>query len=396
MPEIADVIIIGAGASGLMCAARAGDRKKRVLVLDNGPKPGRKILMAGGGKCNFTNQRVTAEQFICRNPHFVKSALSRFSSGDFIDMVRSFGIPYHEREHGRLFCDESSARILDMLMAQCRKAPVTIATGAEVSSVGWNETTGIFLVKAGKRKVETPSLVIATGGVSIPASGATPFGYQVAAQFGIPVIPPSPGLVPFTLGPRDKAALQPLSGISLPARVSYGKAVFQEELLFTHRGLSGPAILQISSYWQPGEIISIDLLPHLDVSEVLGAEKAAHPKKQALSVIRTLLPKRLAEIRLKEVGCARQPLAALSEKQVQEIAAALHRWQIKPGGTEGNRTAEVTVGGVDTHAISSKTFEARQVPGLYFIGEVLDVTGQLGGYNLQWAWSSGFCAGQHV
>lgn len=396
MSEKYDVIIIGAGASGLMCAAQAGKRKKRVIVLDNGPKPGRKILMAGGGKCNFTNRSVTAENYICANPHFVKSALSRFSAADFTAMVESFGIPYHERSHGQLFCDKSSADILDMLMAQCRKAGADIVMNSTVSSVRRHESGGVFHVKAGARKLETPSLVIATGGLSIPEAGVTPFGYKVAEQFGINIVTPRPGLVPFTLAPSDKTACHSLSGISVTAKASCGKTVFEDQLLFTHRGLSGPVILQISSYWDPGEIVTIDLLPGINISDLIEKTQRISPKKQVLSLISSLLPKRLAEVRLKEIESARRPLASLSPKHLEAIAQALHQWRIKPGGTEGNRTAEVTVGGVDCHAVSSKTFEARGVPGLYFIGEVLDVTGQLGGYNLQWAWSSGFCAGQWV
>ena len=396
MTEKADVIIVGAGASGLMCAARAGKRGRQVLVLDNGPKPGRKILMAGGGKCNFTNCHVTAENYICANPHFVKSALSRYSSDDFIAMVDTYGIRFHERSHGQLFCDKSAADILEMLLDQCRQARVCIEMNSQVSEILQDKASGKFHVRTGRRRIETAALVIATGGVSIPGAGATPFGYQVAERFNISVIPPRPGLVPFTLAPKDKALCQSLAGISVTARARCSKAVFQEELLFTHRGLSGPVILQVSSYWHPGETITIDLLPRHDTTDLLDQARKSQPRKQALTLIRDLLPKRLADLRLKGVGDIRQPVANLTARSVEQISTALHRWQIKPGGTEGNRTAEVTVGGVDCHAISSKTFEARNVPGLYFIGEVLDVTGQLGGYNLQWAWSSGFCAGQAV
>ena len=393
MGEPFDVAVVGAGASGLMCAAVAGERGQRVIVLDNGAKPGRKVLMAGGGKCNFTNRRVSAENFICSNPHFVKSALSRFTPADVIAMVEAAGIPFHERDHGQLFCNESSARILDMLLDRCRRAGVKIATGAQVADVRRDGASGIFWVRAGSRKIETPSLVMATGGVSMPAAGATPFGYQVAEQFGIDVARPRPGLVPLTLSPEDKEVFQPLSGISVLARVSCAKAAFEEQLLFTHRGLSGPVILQVSSYWQPGETVTIDLLPGRDVEALLEQAGKGQPKKEARSLIRELLPRRLADARLKGVEGSCLPLASLSRQRRGQIARALHQWQIRPAGTEGNRTAEVTVGGVDCRGISSKTFEARDVPGLYFIGEVLDVTGQLGGFNLQWAWSSGFCAG---
>jgi predicted Rossmann fold flavoprotein len=396
MSEKFDVVIIGAGASGLMCAAQAGKRGKRVIVLDNGPKPGRKILMAGGGKCNFTNRSVSAENFICANPHFVKSALSRFTAADFIDMVESRGIPYHERSHGQLFCDESSARILEMLLAECRTSGAVIATSTPVRSARCHEETGIFHIKSENRKLEASSLVIATGGVSIPASGATPFGYKLAEQFGLKVVTPRPGLVPFTLSPSDKALLEPLSGISVAARVSCCKAVFEEQLLFTHRGLSGPVILQVSSYWHPGETIAIDLLPGRNIDDILEKARNTRPKKQVRSLVSELLPKRLTDVVLKDLGCAGSPVGALSGKNLNRIAQAIHRWRIKPGGTEGNRTAEVTVGGVDCRGVSSKTFEANRAKGLYFIGEVLDVTGNLGGYNLQWAWSSGYCAGQWV
>jgi len=394
--ETVDVAIIGAGASGLMCAIQAGKRKSRVLVLDNGPKPGRKILMAGGGKCNFTNRSVSSDNYISTNPHFVKSALSRFSAIDFIEQVDAFGISFHERSHGQLFCDESSARILEMLLAQCRKQNVTIATNTPVTQILRDDASGIFTLTAGGEKIQTPSLVIATGGVSTPAAGATPFGYQVAEQFGIKVVPPRPGLVPFTLSPADKAVLQSLSGISVTARVSCKKFSFEEQLLFTHRGLSGPVILQISSYWQPGDTVSIDLFPYLNLENWLDKAQIKHPKKQVRALICKHLPKRLADVRLQSVDGLHHPVSDLSRETIKKVAQAFHCWQVKPGGTEGNRTAEVTVGGVDCNAISSKTFEARNTPGLYFIGEVLDVTGQLGGYNLQWAWSSGFCSGQWV
>ena len=394
--ETVDVAIIGAGASGLMCAAQAGKRKHRVIVLDNGAKPGRKILMAGGGKCNFTNRRVRADNYICSNPHFVKSALSRFTPQDFIDQVEAFGIVYHERSHGQLFCEESAARILDMLLAQCHRQKVTIVPHTPVTKITRDETRGIFTLSAGEKRIQTPSLVIATGGVSTPAAGATPFGYQVAQDFGIPVVPLRPGLVPLTLAPKDKASLQSLSGISVLAQVSCGAARFQEQLLFTHRGLSGPVILQVSSYWQPGDTVSIDLLPSLNLEDQLGEAIIRHPKRRVRSILCEHLPKRLADMRLAGIDGLHHPISGLSRETLKKVTQAFHRWQLKPGGTEGNRTAEVTVGGVDCHAVSSKTFEARNIPGLYFIGEVLDVTGQLGGYNLQWAWASGFCAGQWV
>ena len=280
MGECFEVAVVGAGASGLMCAAAAGEKGKRVIVLDKGPRPGRKVLMAGGGKCNFTNRRVSPENFICSNPHFVKSALSRFTAEDFTAMVEAANIPFHERDHGQLFCNESSTRILEMLLERCHTAGVKIVSHTQVSAV--RRQNDIFFLKAGSREIQVPSIVIATGGVSVPASGATPFGYQVAEQFGIDVVRPRPGLVPLTLSPGDKTVFQPLSGISVPARVSCGRAAFQEQLLFTHRGLSGPVILQISSYWQPGEPVTIDFLPGKDLEALLetGQEKPAQKRGQ--------------------------------------------------------------------------------------------------------------------
>lgn len=405
MADIFDVVIIGAGASGLMCAAQAGKRKRKVLVLDHGDAPGRKILMSGGGRSNFTNKQVRADHFICSNPHFCKSAISRYTSTDFVNLVDSYDIPHQERGHGQLFCNGSASQILDMLLTECRLAEVKIKMNTPVKRIeklpsklpSKTDTNNPvqFRVYTDSGEIDTASLVIATGGVTIPGVGATPFGYQVATQFDIPVVSPRPGLVPFTLQPADKIILQPLAGISVDARVSSPLAVFNEKLLFTHRGLSGPVILQVSSYWQPGQIITIDLLPFNNLVDTLKDKQVSHPKKQLKSILYELLPKRLVNVRLE--GCpADRPIISLSNSQLSQVAGAFHEWQIKPGGTEGNRTAEVTVGGVDCNQISSKTMEARKVSGLFFIGELLDVTGWLGGYNLQWAWSSGFCAGQYV
>jgi predicted Rossmann fold flavoprotein len=400
MTQVFDVVIIGAGASGLMCAAQAGKRKRKVLVLDHGPEPGRKILLSGGGRCNFTNQEIHADHYISSNPHFCKSAISRYSSRDFVNLVDQYGISRQERSHGQLFCTNNASDILDMLLAECPRAKVTITLNTPIKkieklSLGTKGNAPEFRIHTPSGKIDTTSLVIATGGVSLPCVGATPFGYQVAQQFGIPVIPPRPGLVPFTLQPKDKTILQPLAGISVDAKVSSSLAVFTEKLLFTHRGLSGPVILQISSYWQPGQIITIDLLPFQNLLERLKNEQVSHPKKQVKSILYKWLPKRLVDVLLSSCPFDR-PINSVSQDQLKQIAAAFHEWQIKPGGTEGNRTAEVTVGGVDCNQISSKTMEARKVPGLFFTGEILDVTGWLGGYNLQWAWSSGFCAGQYV
>lgn len=392
MADTFDVIIIGAGASGLMCAARAGSPGKKVLVLDHNKAPGKKILMSGGGRCNFTNREVNADHYICANPHFCKSALSRYTPEDFLDLTASYGIDYEEREFGRLFCTGSASEILDMLLEECRKAGVKLALGREIKAI---DGEAGFRVQTDREVFQAESLVIATGGVSIPGAGASPLGYRVAEQFGIDVVSPQPGLVPFTLQPDDKKTLAPLAGIAVDAGVSIGKTDFRENLLFTHRGMSGPVILQISSFWQPGDTITIDLLPWANLAEFLTEKQAAHPKKQIQSILGKKLPKRLVTVRL-PASLSGRPLSSLSPAQLRQVARAFQKWEIKPGGTEGYRTAEVTKGGVDCRCISSKTMEARDMPGLFFIGEVLDVTGQLGGYNLHWAWASGWCAGRHV
>ncbi len=389
-----EVIIIGAGAAGLMCAIEAGKRGREVRVLDHARKPGNKIRMAGGGRCNFTNYDVQASHYLSHNPHFVKSALSRFTQWDFLALVERYHIPFHERDHGQLFCDDSSKDILDMLLAECRAAGVTIRLKTPVTAVA-QERDGGFVVRTEDDQLRCESLVIATGGLSIPTAGATPFGYRIAEQFGIKVWPPSAGLVPFTLQPTDKARLAPLSGIAVDARVSCGGSSFRENVLFTHRGLSGPAILQASNYWQAGESVAIDWLPELAVADAIAAASKSHPKQQLKTFIGHHLPQRLVAVLLDETLAA-TPLAQLGAKQIEQAGQALQRWQVIPAGTEGYRTAEVTRGGVDCDVVSSKTMEVQAMPGLYFIGEVLDVTGWLGGYNLQWAWSSGWCAGQYV
>jgi predicted Rossmann fold flavoprotein len=397
MTNFYDVVIIGAGASGLMCAAQAGKREKKVLVLDHGPEPGRKILMSGGGRCNFTNKQVSSDHYISSNPHFCKSAISRYTSQDFINQVDSYDISYEERSHGQLFCIGKASQILDMLVTECQKAKVTISLNTQVIEI--EKLSSQFCVHTESCEINTTSLVIATGGVSIPGAGATPFGYKVAEQCNIPVVLPRPGLVPFTLQPQEKKILQPLAGISVDAKVSSSLAVFTEKLLFTHRGLSGPVILQVSSYWQPGQTITIDLMPFDNLVEILKNKQASRPKKHLRSCLYDLLPKRLVDARLdasRDTCRADLPIGSVSNDQLGQIAGIFHEWQIKPGGTEGYRTAEVTVGGVDCNRISSKTMEVTKVPGLFFIGEILDVTGWLGGYNLQWAWSSGFCAGLYV
>ena len=389
-----DVIIIGAGASGLMCAIESGKRGRRTLVIDHARKAGNKIRMSGGGKCNFTNYDVTADNYLSHNPHFVKSALSRYTQWHFIELVTQYQIPYHERDHGQLFCDESAKDILDMLLEECRRNGVELLLKTAVESLSKGDHNG-FLLNCNIGTLKCDSLVVATGGLSIPTMGASPFGYKIAEQFGIKVWPPSAGLVPFTLQPQDKERLSPLAGIAVSAEVSYGKNNFRENVLFTHRGLSGPAILQISSYWQSGDVVTINWLPDRELSGELEREKQSHPKKQLKTVLSQWLPQRLVTTLL-PTRLYELPINQLGKTELEQTAQLLQQWPIKPNGTEGYRTAEVTTGGVDCDAISSKTMESHEIPGLFFIGEVLDVTGWLGGYNFQWAWSSGWCAGQYT
>ncbi len=389
-----DVIIIGAGASGLMCAIEAGKRGRRVLVLEQSRKTGNKIRMSGGGRCNFTNYDVGADNFLSDNPHFCKSALSRFNQWDFLAMVHQYQIAFHERSHGQLFCDESAKDILDMLLSECRKFYVEIRTSCTIDSIE-QKADMRFSLSNGQGMFYSQSLVIATGGLSIPTMGSSPFGYQIATQFGIKLKPTRAGLVPFTLQPTDKERLSPLSGIAIDSLVSHSKTSFRENLLFTHRGLSGPVILQISNYWRAGDDITIDLLPEIDLLSHLKQMQKQHPQQQIKTVLQQLLPKRLINIFINE-RLREQPLANSRYEQFEKITAQLKQWKIKPSGTEGYRTAEVTLGGIDTDDISSKTLEAKNTQGLYFIGEVLDVTGWLGGYNFQWAWASGWCAGQYI
>mgnify|MGYP001037839426 CR=1 FL=1 len=389
-----DVIIIGASASGLMCAIEAGKRGRDVMVLDHANKAGKKILMSGGGRCNFTNYDVSSENYISHNPHFVKSALSRFTQWDFIALVESYKIPYHEREHGQLFCDISSKDILKLLLSECKKAKSHIQLKTEIISIE-KKSDHHYLIKTDKDDYHCQSLVIATGGLSIPKMGASPFGYKVAEQFGIKVWPTTAGLVPFTLHKEDKETLSDLSGIAINSIVTSKQKSFRENILFTHRGLSGPAILQISSYWTAGETVEINLLPDNDLLEELQSVSKEQPKIKLKTFLYKLLPKRLINVFI-EAELLDKTLQEISHKQILHVVASLQNWNIKPNGTEGYRTAEVTLGGVDCNALSSKTFECQSIPGLYFIGEVMDITGWLGGYNFQWAWSSGWCAGQHV
>ncbi|WP_313667070.1 NAD(P)/FAD-dependent oxidoreductase [Atlantibacter sp.] len=388
-----DAVIIGAGAAGLFCAAQAGQAGLRVLLLDNGKKPGRKILMSGGGRCNFTNLYVEPAAYLSANPHFCKSALARYTQWDFIDLVGKYGIAWHEKTLGQLFCDDSAQQIVDMLVAECGKGNVTMRLRSEVLGIERDEQG--YLLTLNGDSVRTAKLVIASGGLSMPGLGASPFGYKVAEQFGLKVLPTRAGLVPFTLHKPLLEALQVLSGVSVPSVVSaQDGTVFRENVLFTHRGLSGPAILQISSYWQPGEKVTINLLPDCDLNAFIDEQRNAHPNQSLKNTLAMQLPKRLIEI-LQQMGqipdCT---LKQLNARQQEALVELLTAWQVQPNGTEGYRTAEVTLGGVDTHELSSRTMEARNVPGLYFIGEVVDVTGWLGGYNFQWAWASAWACAQ--
>ena len=390
-----DAIIIGAGAAGMFCSALAGQAGRRVLLIDNGKKPGRKILMSGGGRCNFTNLYVEPGAYLSQNQHFCKSALARFTQWDFIDLVNKHGIAWHEKTLGQLFCDDSAQQIVDMLVDECEKGNVAFRLRSEVLSVAKDDTG--FTLELNGMTVGCEKLVIATGGLSMPGLGASPFGYKIAEQFGLNVLPTRAGLVPFTLHKPLLEELQVLAGVAVPSVITAENGtVFRENLLFTHRGLSGPAVLQISSYWQPGEFVSINLLPDVDLETFLNEQRNAHPNQSLKNTLAVHLPKRLVE-RLQQLG--QIPDASLKQLNVrdqQTLISTLTDWRVQPNGTEGYRTAEVTLGGVDTNELSSRTMEARKVPGLYFIGEVMDVTGWLGGYNFQWAWSSAWACAQDL
>jgi len=387
-----DVIIIGAGAAGLMCAIEAGKRGRSVVVLDHAEKAGKKILISGGGRCNFTNLHTEADNYICNNSHFVKSALSRYTPYDFIAWIEKHGIAWEERDHGQLFCKESAKEIVTMLLHECEAAAVIIQTDCEVYAISKDDC---FMVETSKGKFTADSLVIATGAKSIPKMGATGFGHQIASQFGLNVTELRAGLVPFRLTGSEQEQLKALAGISMDVSVSCNGHTFREQMLFTHRGISGPAILQISSYWREGESISIDLLPGVDVAAWLFLMKQERPKAVLRTVLAEKLPKRLVQ-HLCEALISDELLRRFTDSQIEGIAESLHSWQLKPAGTEGYRTAEVTVGGIDTDELSSKTMQAKEVEGLYFIGEVVDVAGHLGGFNFQWAWASGYAAGKFV
>ncbi|MDQ5846469.1 MAG: NAD(P)/FAD-dependent oxidoreductase [Acidobacteriota bacterium] len=385
-----DVVVIGGGAAGLFCAIEAGRRGRKVVVLDHAERIGKKIGISGGGRCNFTNVYTAPENFISANPNFCKSALARYSPSDFITLVEKHGIGYHEKKLGQLFCDQGSGRIIDMLLTECDEAGVDIRCGSTVHSVGKNKR---FEVQVGAETFASESLVVATGGLSIPPLGATDFGYQLARQFDLRIEQTRPGLVPFTLTKEVLQQLAPLSGISVDAAVSCEGNVFRENILVTHRGLSGPAILQVSSHWRPGQTIDINLLPDRDAPELLNESSAS--EMTLANFLSQFLPKRFAQAWC-ALNVSSQPLKRYTPRQLTDIAARLNHWKIVPAGTEGYKKAEVTAGGVSTNELSSQTMEVRKVPGLYFIGEVVDVTGQLGGFNFQWAWASGYAAGQSV
>lgn len=390
-PIESDVLIIGAGAAGLMCAAGARRRGRRVVVLESAAKVAGKVRISGGGRANFTNRLASPADFISDNPRFCVSALKRYTPQDFIALVETHTIAYHERKHGQLFCDGSAEQIIQMLLAEADGADIRTATRAEKVT----KTDAGFRVDTNQGPFAAASLVIASGGPSIPKMGSSGFGYEIARQFGLNVVEPRPGLVPLTFEAELLASLKALAGVSLDARVSLGKVNFTEALLFTHRGLSGPVILQISSYWRNGDEIAIDLLPGIDAFAFLRSAKQEQPKKAAANVLAQVLPKRLAQTLAAEAGC-HDRLAETPDKTLARLAARINAWRVRPNGSEGLRTAEVTVGGVDTRDLSSKTMQAGAVPGLYFIGEAVDVTGHLGGFNFQWAWASGHACGQVV
>lgn len=389
-----DVLIIGAGAAGLMCAIEAGKRGRKVIILDHVNKAGKKILMSGGGRCNFTNMTVEADNYISNNPHFCKSALSRYKQWDFLALISRYRIPYHEREHGRLFCNDSASDILTMLLTECENAGVIIQLNTSIHHIEQLEQK--FRLTTSQGDFITHSLVVATGGLSIPKMGATPFGYKIAEQFGIKVLPTRAGLVPLTLQLEDKEKFSSLSGIAVACTItSVSGQAFSENLLFTHRGLSGPGVLQISSYWRAGEAITINLLPQIMLMAELKTKRQQKINHTLKTILSHYLPKHLLGCLIPE-NLLNTVLQDCSNQQLQLIAEQLQHWIIKPNGTEGYRTAEVTIGGIDCNELSSKTMASHKVPNLYFIGEVIDVTGWLGGYNFQWAWSSAWCAGQVV
>ena len=399
-----DAIIIGGGAAGLFCAIEAGKRGRKVLVIEHNDRVGRKIIISGGGRCNFTNILTSAENFISENPHFCKSALAGFTPDDFVSLVKKHEIAYFEKKLGQLFCRESSLKIVEMLLTECKRANVEIYLNCSVKKISKTETeidselsgknaVSRFEVETNKGVLKCSALVIASGGLSIPKIGASDFGYRTAKQFGLKIVEPRPALVPLVFQKDIPAAFKKLAGVSIDSIVSFGKTSFRENILFTHRGLSGPAILQISSYWRPGEYISLDLLPKQNVFEIL--KKSQNSKKSLANFLAEFLPRRFAEA-LAETNFETKPLKGFSEKELGRVAENIACWRLPFTETEGYAKAEVTAGGLSTDELSSKTMECKRIRGLYFIGEIVDVTGWLGGYNFQWAWSSGFAAGKAV
>ena len=393
--DIWDVVVVGAGAAGLMCAITAGRRGRRVLVLEAANRPGKKILMSGGGRCNFTNLHVDSDNFISSNPNFCKSALSGYTQWDFIELVQKHDIQYHEKTLGQLFCNSSSKDILDMLLAEAEKEKVNFKTKCNIEKYEHKEFFELFTSQG---NFMSKSLVVASGGLSVPTLGGSDFGYQIAERFGHKINELRPALVPFMFTDSFKLMSEKLSGLSLPVCLSVAKNQFVDDILFTHRGLSGPAVLQISSYWREGLAVKLDLLPSLDCMAYLMKQKSEQPKALLRTVFYRFLPRNLV-LELEKLWWFEKkevPLAELSELLLKTLAEKMHNWNLRPSGTEGYRTAEVTLGGIDTNQISSKTMESKKQPGLYFIGEVLDVTGHLGGFNFQWAWASGYAAGKVV
>ncbi|MBB3288717.1 NAD(P)/FAD-dependent oxidoreductase [Rhizobium sp. CNPSo 3968] len=386
-----DVIVLGAGAAGMMCAVRAGQRGRSVVVLDHAAAPGEKIRISGGGRCNFTNIHAGPKNFLSANQHFAKSALARFTPQDFIAIVERHGIAWHEKTLGQLFCDNSAKDIIRMLTDEMRAAGAQLRLRTEVGGI--EQSDGGYRISTSEGIFEATSLVVATGGKSIPKMGATGFAYRLAEQFDLPIVETRPGLVPLTLDPQLLQHLAPLSGIAVPAEIRHGKTAFREALLFTHRGLSGPAILQISSYWREGEDISVVIEPDIDLFELLKKAKQVNGRQSAQTALAEILPKRLAQHFVENEGISGN-MADQSDKRLQQLASAIQSWSVKPSGSEGYRTAEVTLGGIDTDCLDSRTMQVKTVPGLFFIGECVDVTGWLGGYNFQWAWASGHVAGE--
>jgi len=385
-----DSVIIGAGAAGMMCAAQAGYRGRKVLVIDHADKPGEKIRISGGGRCNFTNSHCSPKNFLSGNPHFCKSALSRYRPKDFIELVDRYNIAWHEKSKGQLFCDGKSQQIIDMLVTEMDNAGAELWLGTDIIDIRRDETG--FIVTTSRQSINCESLVMACGGPSIPKMGATNFGYKIAGQFGLNVIDPVPALVPLTFTDQLKEPLKALAGVSVNCNVSHDKTAFEEALLFTHRGLSGPAVLQISSYWEAGDMITLDMAPNTPIFERLKTAREQTPRQSPQVFLSNYLPARLAQMIAS--GQKFERLADMSDAALRNLALMVNSWMVKPAGSEGFRTAEVTKGGVDTQALSSKTMEVKTVPGLYFIGEVVDVTGHLGGHNFQWAWASGVACGE--